>query len=472
MLSFQDRFLRAEDEFCQALVNGGNALMTFEVRWEKLLEEVDMAYASSSLDSETAALAHTVSMRLATLADASVELYSSYNAFTSELVADLDTLMSELTLSECPSPPTSVSWMQPSDHHLPPCRSTSRKRCRSDSPPPPPPSKRTCISDYSSATGTRSDAISEASPHRSPIMTSVPPSSPLVPPKQCRKRRLSDADSDASFRPSKRLYAGPRLHAVSDSFPVLQATYLKTDTLPLSTWSSPRSAANSDSSSPPSAPALASTNAISLPAHDTTLDDVFDFFTFPLSSSSESLSQEMSGLDAILSSLLEQHDTTYAEASTFPPSEDRTFSPSLNQASSPGLSDDYGSPSSSSTPIFISTPPPGAETYLTTPEHDFPDIFDHSLFGLDDDSSCLARRLFDLPAPCTPAARSTSPTSSILEDIPSITFDLDWKTFPSYVGHDSPSPLTRCSPLGPEAPHPSVINASTLPVRSPHHDDL
>ncbi len=100
MLSLKDRLSLVEGDFLSALVQGGDAIITFNLRWETLVHEVDIAMESDDLDDETAALAHSVASRCATLAGTSAELFASYDSLTSELLVELDMLMSDLTIRE------------------------------------------------------------------------------------------------------------------------------------------------------------------------------------------------------------------------------------------------------------------------------------------------------------------------------------------------------------------------------------
>ena len=139
MSSLRQRLLAAESDFLAALGSGDGTLVTFNDHWERLLADVDSALETASLDSETASLAHTVTLRLVTLADASAEIYSSCNALTTQLMDQVDTLMSELTLLDRPQteilqhpsspssgPPQSIGRLR-QDYG---CSTSSRKRRR------------------------------------------------------------------------------------------------------------------------------------------------------------------------------------------------------------------------------------------------------------------------------------------------------------------------------------------------------
>lgn len=95
-----DQLLSIEDYFLKALAEGGSALSIFEERWEKLLADVNRAFDSGCLDDETTAFAHTTAVRIATLADTSAELIERRDEIDSDLMGQIDTLMSQLTVSD------------------------------------------------------------------------------------------------------------------------------------------------------------------------------------------------------------------------------------------------------------------------------------------------------------------------------------------------------------------------------------
>ncbi|KAI1783070.1 hypothetical protein LXA43DRAFT_366303 [Ganoderma leucocontextum] len=247
-LSLKQRLLSIEDDFVSALVKGGDALTAFEDRWEILLEDIDSA-SQNGLDCEVLAIAHATSTRLAALADTSVELLDSYNEITSQLVDQVDSLMGELSLTDH-RPPQTInrrSWSESAlpNHPVPqsiyyPPESAPRKRrrgSRSDAETPVQASKRQRVSSIPlppKKRGARKPP--QSSPHVPPRISSPSPEpaypysnavastpssqSPSTPPvtRTSRKRGLSDADISTTPPPGKRLYAGPRLHAVSDTF--------------------------------------------------------------------------------------------------------------------------------------------------------------------------------------------------------------------------------------------------------------
>ncbi len=100
MISLNDRLLVAEEEFLSALDGGGQSISAFNVRWDKLLVDLDDAAASGEMDPELSHLAYNAAMRLSALADTSIELYNSYDAVTSRLMDQVESLMEELTISD------------------------------------------------------------------------------------------------------------------------------------------------------------------------------------------------------------------------------------------------------------------------------------------------------------------------------------------------------------------------------------
>ncbi|KAL7285447.1 hypothetical protein ACG7TL_000544 [Trametes sanguinea] len=210
--SLKERLLSAEDDFLSALADGSDALFAFTNRWERLVQDVDAAIQANCLDTDVSALAHVTSMRIATLADASDELYATYESCTTQLIDQIQVVMSDLTLLDHPAPP------QPPSTTLAipiPCpTSATRKRRRSSSPEYEnldKHSKRSRVStDYNLPRDECQTIVANHNVQRP--LASAPFAAPS------RKRRFSDSEPTDSMRPQKRRYAGPRLHAVSDSY--------------------------------------------------------------------------------------------------------------------------------------------------------------------------------------------------------------------------------------------------------------
>ncbi|KAH9898222.1 hypothetical protein C8Q73DRAFT_663973 [Cubamyces lactineus] len=228
MLSLQDRLILAEDEFFAALAEGDAALSTFNERWEKLVEDLNEAADSIGLDVETSQLAHTTALRLITLADTSIELYANYNTITSQLMGQIDELMSELTLSD-----VSRDFRGRTKRRRDQTYSGSRSRSRSASPSVVYHKKRrlATLNPLSPTSCSHHDPSSMPSPLTSSPQISVPSyptPNPPTPIDHSRhhnvgKRRFSDTDTLLTCHPAKKRRVGPRLHAVSDSFQLKSA---------------------------------------------------------------------------------------------------------------------------------------------------------------------------------------------------------------------------------------------------------
>ncbi|EJF66854.1 hypothetical protein DICSQDRAFT_176610 [Dichomitus squalens LYAD-421 SS1] len=263
MPSLKERLLSAEDTFLSALSQGGSALTTFNKDWVALMAEVDLAVDAEALDPETSLLVQTTTYRIAMLAETSIELVELHEAYTSQFMDQLDSLMSELSLVDHATMSGRSRSSSPSA-----CESDTLATCRSTCGGVPytnrPPSlkRRRDPDDTISETLKRpryicivenddtpsKDISSLPVPCRN-LSTPVSPDSPVYPPAPSgryphpisvpipssvnkRKRRLSESDGSLSPQSSKRHVVGPRLHAVSESF-VARAT------APLSTTLSP-----------------------------------------------------------------------------------------------------------------------------------------------------------------------------------------------------------------------------------------
>lgn len=129
LLSLKDELRSIEDAFVVALMEGGEALAAFELRWENLTKDIDEAQAQQCLDADTARLAHSTSIRLAALADVSADILTIQEDITSDLVNQLGCLMSELTLvaDDSSSSPSTASILS---RPILPDTTSSRKRRR------------------------------------------------------------------------------------------------------------------------------------------------------------------------------------------------------------------------------------------------------------------------------------------------------------------------------------------------------
>ncbi|KAI0324464.1 hypothetical protein GY45DRAFT_1331520 [Cubamyces sp. BRFM 1775] len=229
MSHLKQRLLDIEDDFLSALAEGEDALLSFESRWEALYNDIDVAVESSSVDQDTLSLAHATALRCATLADLSVETFTSCSTIEEELMGELEELISELHLYQDPEQTSSArsasqstslnqgtrkrgrSSIGEEEHSIGP----SCKRIRSRSPPKPLPRRSLA----------RMSQLSSPSPLPSSLpipnsTTSLSPGRGGCPTKTSAKRKRCASDADLSWEdsPTKRRYAGPRLHAVSDSF--------------------------------------------------------------------------------------------------------------------------------------------------------------------------------------------------------------------------------------------------------------
>ncbi len=127
-LSLKDELLLIEDAFVAALIEGGDSLTTFEARWEGLAKRIDLAHVTHSLDADTAALAYSTSVRLSALTDASADILAIQETISSDLVCQLDGLLSDFTLADSPIRPPRPPSLIP--HAITTSASPSRKRSR------------------------------------------------------------------------------------------------------------------------------------------------------------------------------------------------------------------------------------------------------------------------------------------------------------------------------------------------------
>ncbi|KAI0652024.1 hypothetical protein C8Q79DRAFT_935831 [Trametes meyenii] len=231
MCSLQDRLISMEDDFVSALIEGDAAVVAFNQRWERLVDDIDVALQDNNLDDGILALVHVTATRIATLADITADVYTSYNAFTTELVDQIEELMSELTLVDHPH-----ASLDDRSLHVPletrPVAAPKRRRSpesRASSNP----AKRQRVGSLSQNDLNISgqplhknmfgvSSLLPSSRHTTPKSTSLgsSPSPDVDRNPLTRKRRLSETDLFGPPDSRKRPHIGPRLHAVSDSFAV------------------------------------------------------------------------------------------------------------------------------------------------------------------------------------------------------------------------------------------------------------
>ncbi|TBU34741.1 hypothetical protein BD311DRAFT_746712 [Dichomitus squalens] len=216
MALYKARLLSAEHDFLTSLNKGGDAIADFERRWERLLQDIDSAMEVSGLPSDVPALAHAVAVRIAALADTSAALLVSCDDLTSQFVDEVDSLLSQLSLSHdlvksIPSPTLHESDTRP---EFEPSRKRRRSRAEESS-------VDVSVKRYRAATTFTSPPSPSPSQSEAPTISEV--ASPRTEPtsRTCsrkRKRCLSGADMSPTRAGAKRLCAGPRLHAVSDTY--------------------------------------------------------------------------------------------------------------------------------------------------------------------------------------------------------------------------------------------------------------
>ncbi|KAI0936810.1 hypothetical protein AcV5_004857 [Taiwanofungus camphoratus] len=103
MTDIRERLLRVEDDLLSAIVEGTSAIETFDKSWSNLRRDIDIAIQDSSLDDETVSMAYFVSSRIAIYASTFYDLYVDYEDLTSNMVGEVETIMSRLTLGDTSS---------------------------------------------------------------------------------------------------------------------------------------------------------------------------------------------------------------------------------------------------------------------------------------------------------------------------------------------------------------------------------
>ncbi|CDO72954.1 hypothetical protein BN946_scf185007.g8 [Trametes cinnabarina] len=382
MSTLTKRLLSAEDDFLTALEQGTEALASFDRHWEALMNEIDRAMEFDSLDYDTLILVHSTSLRISVLADASIDLFRTQDAYTSELMSHLDSLLSDIALSP-----------KPSQHQLPP--SSPRKfetsppvKMPTSTPSPEALVTKTCKlpkrkwDEDSSSSGTqkrqRTTANAQSVPRSHCLSTArvtstkqprFDPPEPastasrgeagafeITPLLLCRKRRASDAELSCRLGGPKRVHLGPRVHAVSDSF-----------TASLNIRDAQRPAVESVPSFPVNCyPSTVVTDTSLNTQQQDGVDGGFTSATFPLQRSDchnqSSSHTTVDDLDEFLRYILEPNCITNLEldCSTSEDDESAPSTPSTGSIAKRDYVYDFESPISTSSPISLShigTPP-------------------------------------------------------------------------------------------------------------------
>ncbi|KAI0801093.1 hypothetical protein C8Q74DRAFT_1240262 [Fomes fomentarius] len=216
MFSFKHRLLLAEDEFVSALAQGGDAIDSFDRTWATLMGDIDSAIQSTGLDAETSTLAHTIASRIAILADASAEIVANYDSITSELVDEMNTLMSQVALVDPISSESSHLLLDCSLRRRRSSGSLSSQGISNDS------SQRPRRVARRKLNPVPNDEVDDEKRLVTTSTSRIPLPEPSPAPRTSSKRRLSESDLSRQPKRHRFLYAGPRLHAVSDTYPSLR----------------------------------------------------------------------------------------------------------------------------------------------------------------------------------------------------------------------------------------------------------
>ncbi|RPD82385.1 hypothetical protein L226DRAFT_564962 [Lentinus tigrinus ALCF2SS1-7] len=451
LLSLTQRLLSVEDDFLSALYEGTDAYSAFQSRWETLLRDID-SLSPTTIDPDVLGLAHTISTRLAIMADASADLFHSYDGITSEFKVELDLLMAELSIADEPARSSSPEL----DGTLvgmeaPVTRGPHRKRRRKDvaeaSAQEPLATKRRRVSASRSSRTKKHKShiplmlVSVPSPSASSELSLSPPC--LVPstssaPITSRKRRLSDADVIAQSRPYKRLHVGPRVHAVSDSF-VPQRVLENTRTVapvPSTEGDSPLLLPAAAIEDLPSLDVLSTSVELQKDLTNIDLHEGFDLYRESYPHNGTLSLSTPDHLDLFIQSLLEPGSSTTSTLDSDHASV-RDDTPLL----SPHLSASPTTPSPASTPSCLSTP-----LFDTGLDH-YPAPYLHSETGTEDEAWFNTFSLDDDPLPIPTLLHDASQSLCLNADAKSALYgagdlpETSWSLllepdYPSIVVHD------------------------------------
>lgn len=99
-MSTRTRLLNSEADFLKALSSGGTALDAFDQQWAVLRDECERAQEQGTLSKSDLELAVGVASRIGIVGDAFAELYATSAQITSSLLADVETILTQLSLDD------------------------------------------------------------------------------------------------------------------------------------------------------------------------------------------------------------------------------------------------------------------------------------------------------------------------------------------------------------------------------------
>lgn len=100
MESFRQRLLHVEDDLLSAMIEGPSSLKAFHRDWASLCSDIQHAIESSNIDDELLSIASTTAQRVEILADTSHCLYMENEVVGSDLMNEVATILSDMTVAD------------------------------------------------------------------------------------------------------------------------------------------------------------------------------------------------------------------------------------------------------------------------------------------------------------------------------------------------------------------------------------
>ncbi|KAF8898999.1 hypothetical protein BD779DRAFT_1486558 [Infundibulicybe gibba] len=98
--SILERLAGVEDRFLGALNTDYYTLQAFDVSWRKLLDDIESAKGAGLIEEATMSLAHSIAEGVQIIADQFVDMQKQTDSLTAQLLDEVDSLFSQISLEE------------------------------------------------------------------------------------------------------------------------------------------------------------------------------------------------------------------------------------------------------------------------------------------------------------------------------------------------------------------------------------
>lgn len=100
MLSLRERLLAAADQLLTAIMEGDDAVESFGGHWNTLLDDIDCAMSSSTIDDDTLTLVHAVSSQIAIIATSFQDIASATQTIQDSMSTELNDVLGNISFGD------------------------------------------------------------------------------------------------------------------------------------------------------------------------------------------------------------------------------------------------------------------------------------------------------------------------------------------------------------------------------------